>query len=58
MTDFDLDEWKFVISETHKKRFRKNILKRETLFYMQLLLSRLEIKKYIDLKKMYLNIES
>ncbi len=47
-------EWEFVISEIHHKRPTKdNLIKREILFCLQVLLSRFEKKKYLALKKIY-----
>lgn len=47
-------EWRFVTAETHNKMFGKtDLIKREILFGLQILLSRSEIKNYIALKKIY-----
>jgi len=54
MTTFNLNkEWKFIITETHSKRDRKDLLKREILFVLQILLSKMERKNYLKLKKIY-----
>ncbi|OGE64375.1 hypothetical protein A3I48_02270 [Candidatus Daviesbacteria bacterium RIFCSPLOWO2_02_FULL_36_7] len=59
MTTFNLDgEWEFVTTETHHKKFRKNLIKREVLFGLQILLSKAEIKNYLNLKKLYLTEKS
>lgn len=46
-------EWDFIVAETHDKKFRKNLIKREILFVLQILLSRLDLKNYSNLKKIY-----
>lgn len=49
------NEWKFIISEIHnKKPSKSNLIKREILFSLQILLSKIEIKNYLSLKKVYL----
>lgn len=55
MDAFDFNrEWEFIISETHNKRPTKNnLIKREILFGLQLLLSKFEKKNYLVLKKIY-----
>lgn len=54
MTIFNINqEWKFIIAETHKKKFRKNLIKREILFGLQILLCRMEKNNYSSLKKIY-----
>lgn len=51
--DFE-KEWEFITAETHSKKFRKiSLIKRETLFALQILLSRFEPKNYFTLKKIY-----
>lgn len=52
---FDFNsEWEFIISEVHAEKPRKNnLLKREILFSLQILLSRTERKDYFLLKKIY-----
>ena len=51
--DFE-KEWEFITTETHNKKFRKiSLIKRETLFVLQVLLSRFETKNYFGLKKIY-----
>ncbi|TSC74678.1 MAG: hypothetical protein G01um101433_1030 [Parcubacteria group bacterium Gr01-1014_33] len=47
-------EWEFVTAETHNKKFRKNLIKSEMLFGLQILLSKAEMKNYFGLKKLYL----
>jgi hypothetical protein len=45
-------EWDFIIKEIHKKTIiRKNIIKREILFALQIFLSRYEFDIYFKLKK-------
>ena len=57
MTIFNVNrEWKFIITETHSKKDRKNLLKREVLFVLQILLSRLEKGNYFTLKDIYNNL--
>ena len=58
MNTFNLNrEWKFIISETRDERPAKNnLIKRETLFGLQILLSKLEIKNYLALKEIYTRI--
>ena len=51
-------EWEFVTAETHSKKLRTNLIKREMLFGLQILLSKVEIKNYFDLKKFYLTEKS
>jgi len=51
-------EWEFVITETHSKKFRTNLIKRGMLFGLQILLSKVETKNYLDLKKLYLTEKS
>ena len=46
-------EWEFITAETHSKKFRQDLIKREVLFGLQILLSKLEIKNYLALKKIY-----
>ena len=55
MNTFDFDsEWEFIISEIHAEKPRKdNLLKREILFSLQILLSKTERKNYFLLKKIY-----
>ncbi|MEK7562055.1 MAG: hypothetical protein AAB509_00030 [Patescibacteria group bacterium] len=57
MGKFDINqEWKFITAETHDKKFRKtNLIKREILFSLQILLSKTEKKNYLALKKIYAN---
>lgn len=51
--DFE-KEWGFITAETHSEKFRKaNLIKREILFALQILLSRFEKKNYFALKKTY-----
>ena len=55
MTAFNFDrEWEFITTETRSKKFRKNLIKREMLFGLQILLGKIEIKNYLGLKKIYL----
>lgn len=49
-------EWDFITTETHKKKLEKTSFKKEVLFCLQILLSKLEIKNYISLKKIYIKI--
>ncbi|MGB9756087.1 MAG: hypothetical protein ACPLXO_04295 [Desulfurella sp.] len=49
-------EWEFIKKETHKKLENKNLIKREVLFCLQILLSKLDIENYFSLKKIYLNL--
>jgi len=54
MTIFNLNkEWRFIITETHSKKDRKDLLKREILFALQILLSKIEKENYLKLKKIY-----
>ncbi len=55
MNNFNFNrEWGFITAETHSKKFKKTVLiKREILFGLQILLSKLEIKNYLALKKIY-----
>lgn len=55
MNNFNFNrEWGFITAETHNKKPRKtNLVKREILFGLQILLSNLEIKNYLKLKKVY-----
>lgn len=55
MINFNFNqEWEFITTETHSKKFRQtDLIKREILFGLQILLSRLEIKNYLVLKKIY-----
>lgn len=55
MNNFDFSrEWKFIISETHNDESRKtNLVNREILFSLQILLSRIEMENYLALKKIY-----
>jgi hypothetical protein len=54
MNAFNLKrEWEFITTETHNKKFRANLIKREILFGLQILLSRMEYKNYFSLKKIY-----
>lgn len=55
MINFNFNqEWEFIIAETHSKKFRRtDLIKREILFGLQILLSKLEIKNYLALKKIY-----
>jgi hypothetical protein len=46
-------EWDFITEETHKKFRKSDTLKREILFVLQILLSKLEIQNYFTLKKIY-----
>lgn len=49
--DFE-KEWEFITVETHNKKIRKaDLIKREVLFALQILLSRFETKNYFFLKK-------
>ena len=49
-------EWEFIITETHSKKDRKNLIKREILFVLQILLSKMEKGLYFKLKSIYNNI--
>lgn len=54
MNGFNFDrEWKFVTAETHKKFKKTGLIKREVLFGLQILLSKLEVKNYLALKDVY-----
>ena len=54
MLNFNFNqEWEFITAETHSKKFRQDLIKREVLFGLQILLSKLEIKNYFALKKIY-----
>lgn len=54
MNDFNFNqEWKFIIAETHKKFRKTDLIKREVLFGLQILLSKLEVKNYLALKDIY-----
>jgi hypothetical protein len=54
MTTFNLNkEWKFITTETHSKKDRKDLAKREILFVLQVLLRKLERKNYLKLKEIY-----
>lgn len=47
-------EWEFIVAEIHnKKPNRKNLIKRETLFVMQIFLSNREFNSYYSLRKIY-----
>jgi len=48
-----IKEWDFIIAETHNNKDKKNLIRREILFAMQILLSKLELKNYFSLKKVY-----
>lgn len=57
MITFNIDrEWKFITTETHSKKDRKNLLKREVLFVLQILLCRMEKGNYFTLKGIYNNL--
>jgi hypothetical protein len=57
MNNFNFNrEWEFIVNEIHKRRSRKNGSKNEILFYLQVLLSKLEIGNYISLKNIYKKI--
>ena len=59
MTNLNFNrEWEFVTAETHSKKFRTNLIKREMLFGLQILLGKAEIKNYLDLKKIYVTEKS
>lgn len=50
-------EWKFITSKIHgKKPTKSNLLERETLFVLEILLCKInmKMKTYLDLKKLYL----
>jgi hypothetical protein len=51
-SDFN-QEWDFLVKETHKKFRKADLIKREVLLGLQILLSKLEIKNYYALKKIY-----
>ena len=55
MNNFDFrQEWEFVTAETHNKKFKKaDLIKREILFGLQILLGKMERKNYLALKKVY-----
>ncbi len=55
MINFNFNqEWEFITAETHsKKSIKTNLIKREILFGLQILLSKLEMKNYLALKKIY-----
>jgi len=54
MATFNLNkEWKFITTETHSKKDRKDLIKREILFILQILLCKMEIGIYLKLKKIY-----
>jgi len=55
MNNFNLErEWNFIINEIHSRRFKKtNLIKKETLFAMEVLLCKLMIKTYLTLKRIY-----
>jgi len=46
-------EWEFIIAETHKKFKKTDLLKREVLFTLQILLSKSELENYSRLKRIY-----
>lgn len=49
-------EWAFIVKEVHKESYNgKNLLKREILFILQLLLSKNEVDIYLLTKKHYLS---
>ncbi len=52
--NFD-DEWGFVTTETHKKRVAKDLMAREILFGLQILLGKMEKRAYLVLKRIYQN---
>ncbi|MBI2630831.1 hypothetical protein HYW73_01265 [Candidatus Nomurabacteria bacterium] len=59
MITFNLNrEWEFITKETHSKKDRKNLLKREVLFVLQILLCRLEKGNYFILKRIYNNLQT
>lgn len=55
MINFNFNqEWEFITTETHGNKFRQtDLIKREILFGLQILLSNLEMKNYLALKKIY-----
>ncbi len=55
MNNFNFNrEWKFITAEIHKRKSRKtNLIKREILFGLQILLSKMERKNYFALKEIY-----
>jgi hypothetical protein len=55
MTNFDFNqEWKFITAEIHNKKYKTdNLIKREILFCLQILLTKMEKKNYIALKEIY-----
>ncbi len=54
MTAFNFNrEWKFITTETHNKKYRENLIKREILFALQILLSKVEKKNYFSVKRIY-----
>ncbi len=54
MKKFDYNqEWKFITTETHKKFSKSYTAKREILFALQVLLSRLDFHNYFALKEIY-----
>ena len=46
-------EWKFITTEVHSKKYRKDFLKREVLFILQVLLTKTEKENYFVLKNVY-----
>ncbi len=55
MNNFDFNrEWEFIVAEVHNKKSKKaNLIKKEILFCLQILLGRFEIKNYPALKEIY-----
>ncbi len=46
-------EWNFITRETHKNFNKSDLIKREILLCLQILLSKLELKNYLALKRIY-----
>jgi hypothetical protein len=52
-------EWEFIIAETHNEKFRKSdLIKREILFVLQILLCQQNQEDYLRLKKIYYSEKS
>ncbi len=60
MNTFDFTrEWEFITAETHnEKPSETNLMRREVLFGLQILLGRAEMGNYLALKKIYCAEES
>ena len=51
------DEWNFIVNETHRENpISNNLLKRELLFLLQILLSSGDIEHYKTIKMHYLQL--